>query len=152
MTVDEADLVEIGGALITTPLRTAYDCARLLPLVEGVVVADALGHSRQISAEGLESFVATHRGARGIRTADQVVDLMDDRSESPMETRLRVLLVLEGMPPEPQFKIYDAKQIVARADLAYPDHHVVVEYDCGHPQGSSGRVSIHRRAIFRARR
>lgn len=125
------DLVELGGALITTPLRTAFDCARWLPLVEGVVVADALSHDGRFTKEAFAAYVARHRGARGIRQADLVADVMDSRSESPMESRLRVLLIVEGLPrPEPQFRVCDVGGlVVARADLAYPDQRVIVEYD-----------------------
>jgi very-short-patch-repair endonuclease len=56
---------------------------------------------------------------------------MDPRSESPMESRVRVLLVTSGLPrPEAQLEIWDVGEFfVARADLGYPEQRVVVEYD-----------------------
>lgn len=129
--VGPGDLVEIGGAPITTPLRTAFDCARWLPLVEGVVVADALSHAGRFTEAEFAAYVEGHRGARGIRSADRVAEVMDSRSESPMESRLRMLLILEGLPrPEPQYRVCDVGElVVARADLAYPEYRVIVEYD-----------------------
>lgn len=131
VSVDPADLVELDGAVITSPLRTAFDCARWLPLVEGVVVADALSHERRFTPAQFSSYIAVHRGLRGVVTADRVIDLMDPKSESPMETRVRLLLVLAGLPrPEAQLEIYDVGEVfVARADLGYADQKVVVEYD-----------------------
>jgi hypothetical protein len=43
--------------------------------------------------------------------------LMDSRAESPMETRVRLLLVLAGLPsPDLQIELADAAGFVARGD------------------------------------
>ena len=54
-------------------------------------------------------------------------------AESPMETRLRWLLIKAGLPlPEVQVDLYDdAGQFVGRADLYYPAAHLVIEFDGG---------------------
>ena len=51
-----------------------------------------------------------------------------------METRLRMLLVLAGLPePKVNLKIVDEHgQVVLRADLAYPSVKLAVEYDGRH--------------------
>jgi hypothetical protein len=56
-----------------------------------------------------------------------------------METRLRMLLVLAGLPkPEVQVPLYDESgAFVGRADLYYPDQRLVIEYD-----GSTHRDSV----------
>ncbi|MGH7911716.1 MAG: endonuclease domain-containing protein [Candidatus Dormibacteraceae bacterium] len=48
-----------------------------------------------------------------------------------MESRLRMLLVLGGLPrPEAQVELFDASgRFVARVDLFYPEPGVAVEYD-----------------------
>lgn len=104
--IDAAELVEVGGCRLTGPLRTAWDLARGLPLVEAVVAVDALAHRA------------------GFQPADP-------RAESPQETRLRVGLVLERLPkPEPQYKIVDEHGFVlARVDLAYLEAKLALEYD-----------------------
>ena len=38
-------------------------------------------------------------------------------------------LVLDGLHPEPQYWIEDSHGRLARADLAFPEHKVAVEYD-----------------------
>jgi len=126
---DELQVVE--GVAITTPRRTAFDCARWLSVVEGVVVADALAHAHLIDLAEFAALVACRRGLRGVAKADQVVDLADARSESPMESRVRVLLILGGLPrPEPQIVIEDLDgTFVARADMGYRRQKLLIEYD-----------------------
>jgi very-short-patch-repair endonuclease len=48
-----------------------------------------------------------------------------------METRLRLTLVLGGLPrPVTQHRIYDhTGRFVARVDLAYPELRIAIEYD-----------------------
>ena len=61
--------------------------------------------------------------------------LADARSESPMETRLRLLLVLSGLPvPNVQQSLPEA---LARPDLYYPQQRLVIEYD-----GATHRASL----------
>jgi hypothetical protein len=131
ITVEPRELDLVEGALVTNALRTVFDCARWLPLVEAVVVADALAHQGRVDRARLASYIASHRGLRGIRQADLVRSLMEALSESPMETRLRVLLIMSGFEaPVPQHVITDQRgQLVARLDLAYPDRRIAVEYD-----------------------
>jgi Protein of unknown function (DUF559) len=131
ITVDDHDLQMVDGVLMTTPLRTVFDCGRWLSVVEGTVVADAIAHEGLVTHDELTTYSTTHRALRGIRTLDVVVGLMDPKSESPMETRVRVLIVQAGLPrPESQIVILDKMgQFVARADLGYPKQRVIVEYD-----------------------
>ena len=54
-------------------------------------------------------------------------------AESPMETRLRWLLIQAGLPyPEVQANLRDASaRFVGRADLYYPAARLVLEFDGG---------------------
>jgi hypothetical protein len=131
ITVDSSDLHQVAGTLVTTPVRTAFDCARWLSLVEAVVVADALAHAGLITPAAFAAYVHTHRKLRGVRQADRVVALVEPLSESPMESRLRTLLVNAGFEvPVPQYLVRNARgDVVGRADFAYPEHRIIVEYD-----------------------
>jgi hypothetical protein len=129
-TVPPADLTATGGCLLTNPVRTAWDLARRLPTVEAVVAVDALARVARFDPAALLSRRALERGARGCRHLDDVVALADPRAESPMETRLRVALTRVGLPPEPQYPIYDEYgSTLARVDLAYPAAKLALEYD-----------------------
>ena len=122
----EADVGTVYGCRLTTPLRTAWDLARSLELVEAVVAVDALAF-RRFPPSLLLDRREREPGARGCRRLDRVVDLADARSESPMETRLRLLLVLAGLPrPEVQFPVPAAR---VRFDLAYPEAKLAIEFD-----------------------
>ncbi len=57
--------------------------------------------------------------------------LADGRSESPLETRLRVLLTRAGLAPEAlQYNVYDDDgRFLARVDLAWPSVKLAVEVD-----------------------
>ncbi|MCU1653727.1 MAG: hypothetical protein JWQ60_4876, partial [Pseudonocardia sp.] len=91
---------EVGDLRVTSPLRTAWDLARRLPLVEAVVVVDALARGAAGSGSGgagggfvpaeLLARRAAEPGARGSRRLAETVALADPRAESPPETRLRV--------------------------------------------------------------
>jgi very-short-patch-repair endonuclease len=125
------EVVRIGRWLVTSASRTAYDCARWLPLVEAVVVVDALLHAGLTTPDEIAAVVARHRGERWIRRVPVVLSLADGRSESPMESRLRLLLVRAGLIGiEPQYSVYTGGgAFVGRLDLAYVGAKVAVEYD-----------------------
>lgn len=74
--------------------------------------------------------IATHGLATG-RRLGRVVALADARAGSPMETRLRLLLVLGGLPaPQVQWVVQDERRRRAVwLDLAYPEHRVGIEYE-----------------------
>lgn len=121
---------------VTSPLRTAWDLARRLGLVEAVVAVDALARvgvpeAPPFSPADLLQRRVDESGARGCRRLDRVIALANPRAESPMETRLRLLLVLAGLPPPAvQHELCDTwGNVVARFDLAYPEVMLAIEYD-----------------------
>lgn len=131
VTIDVTDLDLINGVLITTPVRTVYDCCRWLAPAERLVVADALAHDGLVQADELSAYRNTHKGIRDVTRVDEVLRLLEPLSESPMETRLRFLLVAAGLPrPIAQHVVRDAAGLfVARLDLAYLGCRLAIEYD-----------------------
>jgi very-short-patch-repair endonuclease len=131
ITIEPTDLDRVDGCWVTTPLRTAFDCARWLSLTEAVVVADALAHDGLVNREELAAYTRAHRKLRGVVQADRVIELMEPLTESPMESRLRMLLVREGFGvPVAQYVVRNSHgDFVARADFAYPDRRLIIEYD-----------------------
>jgi len=129
------DLVEVGGIPATTPVRTAFDLARRIPLDEAVVGVDALLHVCGLQLSAISAYANDGRASwHGVRRIPAVLALAAPGAESPMETRLRLVLVRAGLPePVLQHRVLDHRgKVVARLDLAYPDSRLGVEYDGEH--------------------
>ena len=131
--LDRPRAAELDQLRITTPLRTAFDLGRRLPLVEAVVAVDALARVHGFRPDLLLNFAVRYPRARGVHGLPEVLGLADARSGSPPETRLRLLLVRSGLPwPRVQHPVLDdARRRAVWLDLAYPRHRVGVEYDGG---------------------
>lgn len=95
----DKDLFHFDGVVVMSPERTALDLAKRGPLTERVVALDAMLHAGVVDRAGLRAAFAGRRRWRGIRGAREALDHADGRSESPMESRLRMLLVLAGAAP-----------------------------------------------------
>jgi very-short-patch-repair endonuclease len=120
-----------GGVRVTTAVRTAWDLARRGDLVEAVVAVDALARVGRFNPDLLLNFLTHYRRARGAGAVPDVLALADRRSGSPMETRLRLLLVRAGLPrPQVQWVVQflDTRK-AGWLDLAYPEHLIGIEYD-----------------------
>jgi very-short-patch-repair endonuclease len=121
------------GLPATSALRTVVDLGSRDPLTEGVVAADLFLHAGLVTVVELRTHVAAHPRAKGIARLRRVVDLAEPKTESAMETRLRMLLVLAGLPrPEVQVSIHDEKgRFLGRPDLLYHHQGLAIEYDGG---------------------
>ena len=119
------------GLPTTSALRTVVDLGGRDPLTEGVVAADLFLHARLVTIDELRSYIAQHPGVKGIARLRRVVDLAEPKAESAMETRLRMLLVLGGLPrPEVQVSIHDQRgRFLGRPDLLYRLQRLAIEYD-----------------------
>ena len=101
-TLGAEDVWWVGDMLVTSPTRTVFDCLRQLSETEAIVVADALTQLRRTSVEDIAHYIAAQRGVRNCRVAAKRLELVEPKTESPMETRLRLLLLRAGLPrPEP---------------------------------------------------
>jgi very-short-patch-repair endonuclease len=113
--------------------RALAELSGRLSLTEAVVIADAALHQGRIRLEDLESWVKSNRKHHGIANLRRVITLAEPAAESPMESRLRMLLVLAGLPrPKAQVSIHDRwGRFAGRPDLFYEEHRLGVEYDGG---------------------
>ena len=127
----EVDVVLIRGLRVTSVVRTIADLCRRLPLIEAVVIVDAALHSRRVTLAQLS------QSARG--TMKRVIQFAEPAAESPMESRLRMILVLGGLPrPKAQVSIYDpSRRFAGRVDLYYEEARLAIEYD-----GATHRTSL----------
>jgi hypothetical protein len=121
----------IDGVPVTTPVRTAYDLARWLGLVEAVVAVDALANRGRFVPPEVLDLAARYPRARGRAGLAAVVGLADRRSASSMESRLRMVLVLRGLPaPEVQYPVLaDRRRRAVWLDMAYPEQRIGIEYE-----------------------
>jgi hypothetical protein len=127
------DVVEHRGYRVTSPTRTFVDLADLLTLLDLVVVGDAMVRRGLCTPEQLVEEARSAR-TRCVRLARRAASLVRRRVDSPMETRLRLLLVLAGLP-EPSTNldlVDDLDAWVAKPDLCYPGLRIAIEYDGRH--------------------
>ena len=130
-TLAPSDWVDIDGVRVTTPLRTTFDCLRWLRGADRLVVADAMTHAGLVTLEDLRSYFASKKRLRNLRIAELLLAHVEPLTESPMETRLRIVLTDGGLArPVAQHNIFAADGgFVGRADFAYPEKRLAIEYD-----------------------
>lgn len=121
------------GVRITAPQRLFLEMAEYLSLVDLVVLGDWLVRGRFLTCRDLVEYCADSSD-RHVAHARRAAAYVRDRVDSPMETRLRMLLVLAGLPePEVNREVRDEHgSVVLRLDLSYPSVKVAVEYDGRH--------------------
>lgn len=119
------------GLPLTTTAETFVDVAAEHPLVDAVVLGDAIVREGYASpAQLVRASAGTSR--RGAPRARRAAALVRPRVASPPETRLRLLVVLGGLPePATGYEVRVAGR-TRYLDLAYPDWRVAVEYDGRH--------------------
>ena len=123
----------VRGVRVSEPLVLFVEMAGLLglvDLVDLVVLVDAMVRRRLVTPEALVAFCAAvaHPAAAAARRAAAYVRRDVD---SPMETRLRMLLVLAGLPePRVNLTIRDEDgEVLRKYDLSYPAVRVAIEYN-----------------------
>jgi hypothetical protein len=120
----------VRGIRCTDPVTTFIQLAGSLSLVDLVVVGDALVKKYKLSPSKLVRLCrdsTDYYAGAALRAAMYVRQGVD----SPMETRLRMLLVLAGLP-EPKVDVRDLNEDGSwrrRYDLCYPEFKLIVEYD-----------------------
>lgn len=123
-------LEEVDGLRLVGAARTFVDCGTVLSWQELVVVGDWMIAKGIVERLDLLGFVhAVHFD--GVQRARRAMEWVREGSASPQETRVRLLLVLGGLPePELNGLITDAHGgFLAYGDLVYRRERVVVEYD-----------------------
>jgi len=121
------------GVPVLHPVDLFVDLARTSTLVELVVLGDALVRSRHATPEDLRAAAAACRAQHG-RLAARAAAYVRAGVDSPMESRLRMLLVLAGLP-EPTVNHVVRRSdgsVRYRIDLSWPELRVAVEYDGRH--------------------
>jgi hypothetical protein len=119
------------GIQMTTPARTAFDLGRRKGVVNTVIRIDTLMHATGLKIADVELLADRHRGARGLAQLRRVIPMVDGGSESPYETKTRLMLIGSGLPrPQTQIEVRgDWNAVLARIDMGWEDWKVGVEFD-----------------------
>jgi len=138
-----------GDLPTSSPAQTLVECGTLLELEDLVAIVDFMLLDPRVldprdmrphaTRAELHSLLGSKRGP-GVRLARRALSLAREGVESPMETRLRLLLQGGGMTAtECGFELTRAdRSRVGWFDLAWPERMVLVEYD-----GDQHRTSSH---------
>lgn len=141
----DEELCDLDGLLVVSAERAFVDVARSFGLVEGVAAGDAALRSGATDLARVTAAVDRATGLRHVTVARAAVPHLEPRSESLMESRLRLGFVLAGGPRmEAQRDLYDEQgHHCGRADLFLDG--VVVEYDGRESRLDRGRFTHDRR-------
>jgi hypothetical protein len=133
-TVGAAELTEVDGLAVTTPLRTAWDLARRLDLTDAVVAVDRIANVARIDPALMLHVAAAYPRARGNSSVAEVAAAMTPpvrltagataadaaRARRPAATAG----AMRGAGPVSRTAVW--------LDLAYPEHQVGIEYEGAH--------------------
>ncbi|WP_146070308.1 type IV toxin-antitoxin system AbiEi family antitoxin domain-containing protein [Arthrobacter sp. GMC3] len=112
----------------TTLERTVVDCARIAPFAQAVVIGDSALHLGA-NLDVMVGLLAQIPGRRGVRKARRVLAALDKRSESPGESRTR-LVIAEMNVPQPELQVQMmVRGAVYRPDFVWNEQKVIVEFD-----------------------
>lgn len=121
-TLVASDVVSVRGVRATALLRTLSDLCPRLGGVDALALVDA-----SLRMKHLDKLTLERTPSPCLRALASIAE----PAESPMETRLRWLLLKGGLPrPEVQRNLFDPQgRFVGRADLFYPEARLVIEFD-----------------------
>ncbi|OLT26931.1 hypothetical protein BJF79_11915 [Actinomadura sp. CNU-125] len=138
--------VERADVRLTSPPRTALDCARWLPRYEAVAGLDQFLR-RGVRVAELRKMARTLPGYRGNTRLGEILRLGDHGSASPGESWTKVAVVDAGFPrPACQVPVMGPYDRMLYVDLGYERFRVGLEYDGErHHTGSEARGRDRRR-------
>ncbi len=122
-----------AGVRVSVLTDLFVELAEELSLVELVVAGDWMVRRHRVRIKDLRRAARDATG-RAARLARKAASYVRARVDSPMESRLRMLIVLAGIPePVVNMSVRDVDgEPVRRFDLSWPEIRVIVEYDGRH--------------------
>ncbi|MGH4000025.1 MAG: hypothetical protein ACRDTJ_21480, partial [Pseudonocardiaceae bacterium] len=119
---------EVSGVRVSAPQQVFVELATQLTLVDLVIVGDHMVRKGLVELETLRKFCAESSGP-GVALARTAAGYVRTGVDSPMETRLRLLIVLAGLP-EPEVNLLVGDEVERRKyDLSYRRSRTILEYD-----------------------
>jgi hypothetical protein len=144
MTFRPGEVVMHDGVRVTSPARTWLDLASLLTVDELIAAGDSIvvAHGPDFprpkaplaTIEDLRRIVAAHPGMRGMKTARLALSEIRVGSDSPQETKMRLLLSRTKLgEPVLNHVIHNSwGQPAVWPDAAYAEHRLALQYDGAH--------------------
>jgi Protein of unknown function (DUF559) len=127
----EAQTTICDGLPISTPIQAFLELASVgVSLVDLVIAADSLVKANDLDPRLFVEAADAYQG-RNAKRARRAASLVRAGVDSPMETRIRLLIVLAGLPePQVNFIVFVAGgKWRWRFDLCYPEYKLIIEYD-----------------------
>ncbi|SDT70792.1 Protein of unknown function [Actinoplanes derwentensis] len=133
-TLAATDVTVRDGLRVTTPERTVFDLGRRHSHDETLAALDAMLHHGLLQEPALQRMLADRRKWPGAARLAELVKIADPLAESPMESRLRLVIIDSGLPPAvSQHPVRDvAGRFIGRVDFAWPEIRLAVEYEGDH--------------------
>ncbi|WP_314147441.1 DUF559 domain-containing protein [uncultured Leifsonia sp.] len=131
LVLDPEELVLADGLRVPPAPEVWCQLAARASITELVIVGDSLLRRRAplSTRSELSDAVARSPGRRGAVRLRAALPLLRERTDSPMESALRLAIVAAGLPePIPNLPI-DTSAGTLHGDLVYPAARVIVEYD-----------------------
>ena len=126
----QAEVRTVNGVRVSMIEQNFVELATLLSLVDLVVVGDYLVRKNPNGLARLQRYCAKATGP-GAAAARRALTYVRTGVDSPMETRLRMLIVLAGLP-EPlvnQLVGEESELDFRKYDMCWPSIKLIVEYD-----------------------
>jgi hypothetical protein len=120
---------------------------------EAVVAMDMVAAAELVSISQMRTYVDSRAGWKGVPQVRRALDLADENSMSPNETRMRLIWLLDAELPAPLCNqpVFDlGGRLIGIADLLDPVAGVVGEYDgAAHRGARRHRRDVMREDLFR---
>jgi hypothetical protein len=126
--LDPVDVTLVRGVRCTTLARTAVDLGCRRPLTESLVVLDAA--VERVGRRALAEAAGRVPGRHVRDGVSRAIEAADGRSESPLESASRGLILSAGLPaPEIQVRLLDDEGWAWRVDFLWRAQRLVGEAD-----------------------
>jgi hypothetical protein len=128
------DVTVVDGVRVTTAQRAFVDVATTLDEANLIVLGDAILRERLATVASLAAAVERADGRRGVVRARHAIPRLDGRSASPPESLVRVRIEDAGLPlPALNVNVFDSLGgWIACPDLLYEEAKIAIEYEGDH--------------------
>jgi hypothetical protein len=129
--LEESEVEVVNGVRTSPAARCAVEVIATASPEAALVVVNGMLHAHLMTRDELVESVRAMKHWPHTLSAHVVLALADERMESPAETRTYFLCRQQQLPrPEPQYVVHDEHgKVFARADFAWPEHGVFLEFD-----------------------